>query len=66
MKTKTDKTYTLTRAMISNDGDAESPRDWDNFGTIAGWHSRYKIGDEQPRDDSREWLRELASLKYQL
>lgn len=35
----------------------ESPRDWDNVGTMACWHSRYTLGDEQPScDPSEYWL----------
>ena len=33
---------------IERDGDAESPREWDNVGTMVCWHSRYNLGDEQP------------------
>ncbi len=28
----------------------EGPRDWDNFGTMLAWHSRYTIGDAKPTD----------------
>lgn len=33
---------------IERDADAESPREWDNVGTMVCWHSRYNLGDEQP------------------
>ena len=46
---------------IIQDTDAESPRDWDNVGTMVCWHSRYGLGDEQRRDNPDEWLQELAS-----
>ena len=45
---------------IYPDEDAESPRDWDNLGVMACWHSRYNLGDEQPKANPEEWARELA------
>ncbi|GFD77265.1 hypothetical protein KUL118_01270 [Tenacibaculum sp. KUL118] len=33
---------------IERDGDIESPREWDNVGTMVCWHRRYNLGDEQP------------------
>lgn len=27
------------------DEDSESPREWDNIGTVVSWHSRYNLGD---------------------
>lgn len=30
---------------IEQDTDAESPRDWDNLGTMWCWHNRYHLGD---------------------
>jgi len=38
----------------------ESPREWDNLGTMVCWHSRYNLGDEQPKRDPKEFLKELA------
>ena len=32
---------------IYQDCDAESPREWDNIGTMLCWHSRYNLGDRQ-------------------
>jgi hypothetical protein len=54
METKT------RRVRIVQDCDADSPRTWDNMGVMACWHSRYTLGDEQPKVDSGEWLRDLA------
>ena len=37
----------------------DSPRDWDNLGTMVCWHSRYTLGDEQPNDSPdayQTWL----------
>ena len=36
--------------------DCDSPRGWDNLGTMITWHSRYNLGDEQPRQSPSEWL----------
>jgi len=53
---------------IYRDEDAESPREWDNLGTMVCWHRRYHLGDEitwkyitgRPHfgspDEFREWL----------
>lgn len=38
-----------------------SPLEWDNVGTMVCWHRRYNLGDEQPREDSREFLQLLAT-----
>jgi hypothetical protein len=40
--------------------DPESPRAWDNFGTMACWHGRYNLGDEQPDDDPLEHMAALV------
>lgn len=31
---------------IYQDEDAESPREWDNLGTMVCWHRRYNLGDD--------------------
>jgi len=38
----------------------DSPREWDNLGTMVCFHSRYILGDEQPGGRPDEWLRDLA------
>jgi len=43
-----------------DDGTAESPREWDNLGTMVCWHRRYNLGDEQPSSPPQEWMKELA------
>ena len=49
------------KLKIKQDQDiSDSPRDWDNLGTMVCWHNRYDLGDEQRRDDVNDWLRELA------
>lgn len=45
--------------IISQDECAESPRVWDNLGTMVCWHRNYNLGDEQPYEypsDHRERL----------
>lgn len=44
---------------IVQDLDPESPREWDNLGTMACWHSRYTLGDVQPSEDPEEYLADL-------
>jgi len=40
---------------ILPDQHAGTPRDWDNVGTMACWHRRYTLGDEQPGEDPDVW-----------
>jgi hypothetical protein len=50
------------RLAIIRDEMPESPREWDNLGTMICWHRRYDLGDENPKSDYRphEWERDLA------
>lgn len=60
MITETIKHKGLTIKIIQ-DEDAPNPRkEYSNAGTMVCWHSRYDLGDEQRRDDPREWMEELA------
>lgn len=47
------------RLEILPDDSGESPRQWDNLGTMVCWHSRYNLGDEhgygEPADFEAEW-----------
>jgi hypothetical protein len=45
---------------IFHDPDPESPREWDNLGTITCWHRRYRLGDKHDFEDPQECLRSLA------
>jgi len=45
---------------VVHDDNAESPRYWDNLGVIATWHRRYNLGDEQPKCEPQEWLKDNA------
>lgn len=43
---------------IDYDQDAESPREWDNLGTMVCWHRRYNLGDKHEFStptDFQEW-----------
>ena len=48
---------------IEQDQFGESPRDWDNLGTMICWHGRMDLGDETISQDNaedvlNEWLKE--------
>lgn len=48
------------RIRIEHDQDAESPRNWDNLGTMVCWHGRYDLGDEQPKCSPSDFQLGLA------
>jgi hypothetical protein len=50
------KGYTL---RIQSDPEPESPREWDNIGTMVCWHRRYNLGDEQPKCTPTEYRADL-------
>lgn len=41
---------------IFHDDDAQSPREWDNLGTMVCWHRRYCLGDEHYFTSKDEFL----------
>ncbi len=47
---------------IYHDTDAESPRAWDNLGTIICGHSRYRLGDDHSYDDAHTFLCDLCGI----
>lgn len=47
------------RCRIEVDGDASSPREDDNVGTMVCWHRRHHLGDEQPAGSPDEYLNGL-------
>lgn len=47
-------------AKLFADESPESPREWDNLGTMVCWHRRYNLGDEQPKESFSDWRRTLA------
>ncbi len=54
---KTSEKYQL---RIAHDEDCESPRNWDNLGTMACWHRRYNLGDKHEFSEPKDLLRSLA------
>jgi hypothetical protein len=45
---------------IEYDSDPMNPRtDWDNAGTMVCFHSRYNLGDEQPKGSASEYRKDL-------
>jgi len=46
--------------QILYDDDAESPREWDNFGRMVCWHSRYNLGDKHSHSKPGDFLQELV------
>ena len=50
---------------ISPDEMADSPRSWDNLGTMVCWHRRYQLGDKHtyatPQAFSRRFRRTRSS-----
>ena len=56
--------YVIT---VAQDTMAESPRDWDNLGTMVCWHRNYNLGDVQGRNeysDSDQFWYALAGKTY--
>ena len=48
-----------TALIIQYDIDPESPRDWDNLGTMVCWHSRYNLGDGHHFDTPDDFHEEI-------
>ena len=48
------------KVKIFYDSDPQTPREWDNLGTMVCWHRRYNLGDEQRRDSVEDWMREVV------
>ena len=47
--------------IYQDDHSFESPREWDNMGTMLCWHRNYRLGDENPfkhPDSFEEWREE--------
>lgn len=49
------RTITLDQVTLDiiRDESPESPREWDNLGSMACWHRRYRLGDRHNYRDSR-------------
>lgn len=52
------------RIDIEQDFDPESPREWDNLGTMICSHGRYTLGDEQFNPDDYEGWADLEKSLY--
>jgi hypothetical protein len=50
---------------IEQDICPESPREWDNLGTMVCWHRRYNLGDKQPNCTPQEFLQRLEEEEGQ-
>lgn len=48
------------RIRVYADDYPDDPRAWDNVGTMACWHGRYSLGDEQPKVSPSEYTYALA------
>jgi len=48
---------------IEQDEDSQSPREYNNLGTMHCWHSRYNLGDEQHQQDADVFLAELGGFE---
>jgi len=44
------------------DTDVDSPRTWNNFGTMVCWHSKYILGDVQPTISPNDYIYNLFPL----
>lgn len=53
------KPPTKTRVRVIVDQTCASPRENDNLGTMACWHTRYRLGDEQPPCTPAEYVADL-------
>lgn len=55
--------------QIDQDTDAENPREWDNLGTFAFFHSRYELGDKNipfHSDDFNSWAEVEEHIRKEL
>lgn len=51
----------MNKLRIVQDSSPESPREWDNLGTIAYKHSSYTLGEEEI-DEPIEWLESMLGI----
>ena len=56
------------KVLIFPDTEAESPREWDNLGSMMCAHGKYKLGDEDQEvfEDAESWQDNLEMIKEQL
>jgi hypothetical protein len=58
-----EKTYKDLTIKIYQDDSPDSPREWDNLGTMACFHRRYNLGDKHQFEDPGELLTFLKQSK---
>jgi len=46
--------------QIVEDSNPDSPRNWDNVGTMVCWHRKYSLGDQHHYHDPEEFLRSIV------
>ena len=60
-----EETYRGCKIRLEADDDPLNPRkEWDNVGTMVCWHRRYNLGDEQPKEDPQDYMRELEDGRF--
>jgi hypothetical protein len=52
----------MNKLKVVHDSCAESPREWDNLGTIAYKHNKYTLG-EVEINEPIEWLESMLNLQ---
>jgi len=57
-----EETHNGHSIKIYHDTDPESPREWDNLGTLICRHTRYQLGDKHSFADVTEFLVDLCGL----
>jgi hypothetical protein len=57
-----EETYKGYTIKIMPDSLSDDPRNWDNAGKMVCWHSRYTLGDKQPKENPVEFLCSLLGL----
>jgi len=55
-----EETYHEHKITIHYDHDPESPRQWDQFGTMTCFHRRHNLGDQHSFDDPFSFLADLC------
>lgn len=60
--------YKGVKINIYSHDDPDSPREWDNIGTMVCWHRSYNLGDVQGKKeygDPEDFLAKLAGVDYE-
>ena len=60
MLVKSEKYKNCTIEIWTDEHPFESPRNWDNLGTMVCWHNCYNLGDEQPNEYAEDYLQNLV------